>query len=107
MNELAELKKKENIARNWLDRFYVETALIELGLGKPERLAEVERQTKEVIAMIDDTELQKIASSRYLDFLQWEDIADLVYISRATVYRHNTKILLKVFNIIRKEGLII
>lgn len=98
--------KKADIAKYWMERLYIVTISSELGILEPETVDKVKTITEEVIAMLEDAEFQKIATARYINFTGWEEIADDTYISRASIYRYNTILLEKIYEILRKEGLV-
>lgn len=98
--------KKAYIAKYWMERFYIVSISNVLGIIEPGTVEKVKDITEEVISMLEDDELRKIATARYINFTPWEEIADDTYISRASIYRYNTILLEKVYDILRKEGLI-
>lgn len=61
--------------------------------------------TLEVISMIEEPILEEVAINRYINNKKWLEVAELSYISKATVYRYKTKIIAKVAKILRKEGI--
>lgn len=58
-------------------------------------------ETKAKIDQLDDPTLQAIATDRYINCLKWEDIARLEHISRAQLYRFNTKMLEQMADILK------
>ena len=53
----------------------------------------VKNEIEETISNLDNEDYEKLLTYRYIDWLTWREIADILYVSRATLYRwHNDAI---------------
>ena len=56
-------------------------------------IVEVKNEIEETISNLDNEDYEKLLTYRYIDWLTWREIADILYVSRATLYRwHNDAI---------------
>lgn len=63
-------------------------------------------KTRTVIDKLDDPDHKAVAIDRYINHLQWNDIAKLEHVSRAQAFRIHDKMLEKMVPILRKDGII-
>lgn len=52
-----------------------------------EQIVVVKNEIEEVISRLENADYEKLLTYRYIDCLTWREIADLQYVSRATLYR--------------------
>ena len=63
-------------------------------------------KTREVIDRLEDPDHKAVAIDRYINHLQWNDIAKLEHVSRAQAFRIHDKMLEKMSQILKHEGYI-
>ena len=66
-------------------------------------LAENEK-TRRAIDKLEDEDQKAVAINRYINRHKWNDIADIIHISRAQLFRVHDKMLEAMAKILREEG---
>lgn len=66
-------------------------------------LAENEK-TRRAIDKLEDEDQKAVAINRYINRQKWNDIADIIHISRAQLFRVHDKMLEAMAKILREEG---
>ena len=66
-------------------------------------LAENEK-TRRAIDKLEDEDQKAVAINRYINRQKWNDIADIIHISRAQLFRVHDKMLEAMAKILQEEG---